>query len=529
MRKPLILLGVGILGLSGLLFYAEHNQRRAQESDAVVAVEEVLKAQNLALAGRLFDGINRAERDALLTSQRWKKKAKIRSFLADTSFSEPEAPKWMIVGERRVRAAGMADDPLLEDALEKHLASAEKLFLHTANGKYFLFIRGEVDGQPFASAYAPEAFFSAFRSADGIRVWLALQDGTVVYHPLQRFIGSNAANLKPIAAGIRELSAGGALPFASSYLGLEGNEALGAWTPLPSHGLLVGSEWPKAPQASFRSSAFFWFAISSGLLGALVFGFAFAGPRRESEPRMFEEGRLDEDAMEYLETARASTEKAYALAREKEALAAAALVERDRVLTGQANLAWKARVLEEYQEKVLPQFTGKQVWGEICDLITARTSGLSALFYRYSPSSFSLVPETMHGVVGQPDSAVAFLHDTRIYVGNTSYLEVLLETEAFQRWNSRREKQMPGHQTEFRAYTIQCAGMRGLILVYFDRRSNSHGELAEALELLESLVRRTATFCDSLGRLLQSMNAKGSAWKAVASSTNHPGSRPQPS
>ena len=520
---------MGILGLSGLLFYAEHNQQRAREADAVVAVEEVLKAQNPALAGRLFDGINRAERDAMLTLQRWKKKAKIRSFLTDISLAEPDAPKLVVVGGRRVRAAGMADDPLLEDALEKHLQSPEKLHLHASKGKYFLFIRGEVDGQPFASAYIPEAFFSGFRSADGIRVWLALRDGTVVYHPLQRFIGSNAANLKPIAAGIRELSAGGALPFASSYLGLEGKEALGAWTPLPSHGLLVGSEWPKAPQASFRSSVFFWFGLVSGLLGALVFGFAFRGQRRDAQPRMFDEGRLDEDAMEYLEKARASAEQAYELAREKEMEAIAARAERDAVLAGQGNLAWKARVLEEYQEKVLPQVTGKQVWGEVCDLITARTPGLSALVYRYSPSSFSLVPETMHGIVDQPDSAVAFLHDTRIYVGNTSYLNDLLETEAFQRWNVRREKQMPGHHTEFRAYTIQCAGMRGVILVYFDQRSNSQGELAEALELMESLVRRTATFCDSLGRLLQSMNAKGSAWKAVASSANDIGSRPQPS
>lgn len=529
MRKPLALLGIGILSLSAMLFYAEHKQQRARESDSVLAVEQVLKAQNLALAGRLFDGINRAERDALLTLQRWKKKAKIRSFLSDTTLSEPEAPKWVVVGGRRVRAAGVADDPLLEDALESHLSSREKLSLYHSRGKYFLFIKGEVDGQPFASAYVPEAFFSAFRSSDGIRVWLALKDGTVIYHPLSRFIGSNASNLKPIAAGIKELSAGGALPFASAYLGLEGKEAMGAWTPLPSHGLLVGSEWPKAPQSSFRSSAFFWFGLGAGVLGALFLGFAFSGGARESKPRLFDEGRLDEDAMEYLEKVRSSADKAYELARQKERDALEAYRSRDLALSGQGGMAWRLSVLEEFQERVLPQVTGKQVWSELCEMVTAGAPGLSAVFYRYSPSSFSLVPDTMHGISAVPDSAMAYLHDARIFIGNTSYLEKLLETEAFQRWNAKLERHMPGHETEFRAYTIQCSTMKGAILVYFDRRMNTEGELQPALDLLGSLVQRTATFCDSLGRLLQSMNAKGSAWKAVASASDDAGNRPRPS
>ena len=119
----------------------------------------------------------------------------------------------------------------------------------------YLFVRGNLPtGQPYTAAYLPENFFSGFHSGDGLRVWIAGKDGTVIFHPLQRFVGSNVSNLRPVAAGLQRLSQGKQEQFTQRYLGLEGREALGAWTILPEQGLLVANEWPRELGISGRSS-----------------------------------------------------------------------------------------------------------------------------------------------------------------------------------------------------------------------------------------------------------------------------------
>jgi hypothetical protein len=463
----------------------------------------------------------------LLAFQRWKKKAKMRSFLSDTAFSEPDAPKWMIVAGRRVRAAGVVDDALLEDALENHLRSLDRLAMYHSKGKYYLFINGKTDGQEYSAAYSPEAFFAAFRSADGVRAWLALRDGTVVYHPLSRFIGSNASNLKPVAAGIKELSAGSSAPFARTYLGIDGRETLGAWTPLPSFGLLVGSEWPQAPESSSQASTYFWLGIACAAIGSFLFGLALrVRPEAAPAERLFDESRLDDDAMDYLENARRSAAQAHELLREKERELGDALREKDEAIHSMGALEGRIAILESFL-RILPG-TGKQVWAEICEMVTSRSGGYSLVFYRYSPSSFSLVPESIHGGGELTESAIQFFRDTRIYLGSPSYLGNFMATDAFQKWNARRQPQMPLHQTEFRSYPIQCAGFKGAVLACFDERMNLNGEIEGSLKLLEYLMDTAATFCEAQSQLVQSSNAKGSS-RPVESASDDARNRPRPS
>ena len=534
MRKALTLLGIGLVSLSSLLFYAEQKRAAGEDSASLTAIQEVLRAQNQALAGRMFEGLGRADKDATSLLNRWRKQAKIRSYLADTALAEPDAPKWAIVAGRRVRAAGVIDDALLEDALEAHQTAADRLALYQNKGKHYLFIRGSVEGQPYAAAYSPEAFFSTFRSGDGIRAWLALRDGTVVYHPVHRFIGGNAANMKPIAAGIQQLAKGSSAPFTSRYLGLEGSEALGAWTPLPSFGLLVASEWPKIPDAAGDVSAFFWFAAVTGAVGLLSLGYSFGSGTAQAatpQPRLFDESRLDDDAMEYLEEVRASAERAVRVAEAKAEEAEEARRERDEVLSQTGSLEWRARVMDDYFERVLPKTNPKQAWEAMSALITFHAPEISVLLYRYSPSSFSLVPESVQSRADLPSSATAYLKDARIFIGNWNLLETLQKTEGFLRWNKNRERHMPLHQTEFHVYSFQgnapSGAGKGAIILFFDERLNASGELDGSLRLFEALIRRTATFCDSIQPLLQSSNAKGSAWPSVAGPSNDLGNRPR--
>lgn len=531
--RILVALGASALLLAGLLFYAERKRGEGQESALVSTVEKVLRAESRSLAARLDEVTLKADRDALVTAARHRKKPPMRTFLSDTSLAEPGAPKWVIVAGRRIRAAGMLDDALLEDALENHLEKKERFALFSSRGKYFLFVKGNLaTGQPYASAYSPESFFSAFQAGDGLRVWIAGRDGTVIFHPLHRFIGSNVANLRPVAAGLQRLAAGRSEQFTERYFGIEGKDALGSWTSLPAQGLLVASEWPRDPGAGYNYSSLFWAALGAGALGFCLIG-AGLGRRKAREPspseRVFDVDRLDDDALEYLEKAKASADEAIELAKVQEASADEARRERARAAGQNRHLEGKIALLEAFQDKVLPLLTGKQVWSELARLLAETAPGLTLTVYRYSPSSFSLVPEACFDGGGLDDHALAYLRDARIFIGNPSLLPTVLKTEAFNKWNRTRERHMPLHHTDFRVFPFAAQGTKGALLAIFDERTNEEGELEDTFLTMEQLVRRAGTFCDSLTPLIQSSYAKANAGAPLASAPNGVGNRPRPS
>lgn len=518
--------------IAGLLFCAERKRAEGEDSLATKAVEEVLTSQSRSLSKRIEENLVRADIVASQAGQRWKKKARMRSFFTDTAMAEPGAPKWVIVGGKRIRAAGVLDDALLEDALEAHLSGPDRLGLFQSKGKYFLFVKGQADGAPYASAYVPEEFFAELRAAEGIRDWIALGDGTIIFHPLHRFIGSNSANLRPVSAGIQELGAGRATTFTARYLGLEAKPALGAWSSLPALRLLAASEWPKDPAAVSQSSFIYWLALLFGAAGLFLAGFSLRGPaERAAEPAEtdFDFGRFDKETLEYIESVKSSADRAVGYARQREIEAEQARGDKLATSVKARFLESKLRLLDRFEESILPQATGKQVWTELAALLADQSPGITCIIYRYSPSSFSLVPESVSTRSELPDSAIAFLQDARIFIGSLSYLEALETTEAFSRWSRARERHMPLFQAGFRFFPFTTAGNgRGMLLVLFDERMNSEGELSQSFELAAMLVRRLGSFCERLTPLLQSSNAKPSG-PTLAGASNNAGNQPRPS
>lgn len=531
MNKFLRFLAIGLASTSALFFYAEHKRVEGEDNLGIQAVEEVLSSQNRSLSKRIEEKFARADAEAGQTALRWKKKAKLRSFFSDTALAEPGAPKWVIVGGKRIRAAGTADNALVEDALEAHLAGSGRSAIYASKGKYYLFVKGTSDGQPYASAYVPEEFFSDLRSSEGIRDWLALSDGTVVFHPLHRFIGSNSANLRPVAAGLQELRDGKTTAFTQRYLGIEGRDALGVWSSLPEFGLLAATEWPKDPSRASRASVLYWLAMLAGVAACLLIGAAWrpGAPSRPARDSDFDFGRLDRDSADYVESVRLAAERALSFARAREEEANLAKQERNELSAELRAASSRMKLLEEFQERILPQATGKQVWTALNELFLFFAPGITLSFYRYSPSSFSLVPESVSTQVELPDSALAYLKDARIFIGNLSFLPTLEHTEAFLRWNRSRERHMPLHETEFRFFPVSLPeGGRGLVLALVDRRLNRNGELENTFSLFSSLVSRLGSFCERQSPLVQSSYAKGSR-PNVASSPDEARNQPRPS
>lgn len=533
--RLILTLGFCSLLAAAALFYAERKREEGQDGALTSTMERVLRAESRSIASRLDEVSLKADRDALVTAARHRKKPPMRSFLSDTSLAEPDAPKWVIVAGRRIRAAGLLDDALLEDGLEAHLEKKERFALHSSRGKYYLFVKGTLaTGQPYASAYAPESFFSAFQAGEGLKIWIAGRDGTVIYHPLHRFIGSNVSNLRPVAAGLQRLAAGKSEQFTEKYFGIEGKDALGSWTTLPTQGLLVASEWPREPVIAGNYSFLLRFSLFFGALGFTFLGIAFGARsdsrrHQETSAPLFDVNRLDDDALEYLENAKASADQAIELAREQEAEAGKARRERSRLAGKSRHLETKLAILESFQDRVLPKVTGKQVWAELAGMLAESAPGLSLVVYRYSASSFSLVPEACFDGANLPDNALAYLRDARIFIGNPNLLPTVLKTEAFAKWNRTRERHMPLHQTEFRVFPFAAQGSKGALVAVFDGRINEEGELDDTFLLMEQLVRRAGTFCDSLTPLLQSPYAKANAGATLASAPNGVGNRPRPS
>lgn len=531
--KPLFALSVLFFFLSALFFYAEHKRGEGQEDAATYVIEKVLRAESRTLGARLEEAALKADRDVLMVASRWRKKPAMRTFLSDTALAEPESPKWVIVAGRRIRAAGLIDDALLEDALDSHLTKKERFALYSSRGKYYLFVRGNLTtGQPYASAYSPESFFSAFKAGDGLRVWIAGRDGTVIFHPFQRFIGSNVSNLRPVAAGLQRLAQEKSEQFTERYLGLEGKEALGSWTVLPEQGLLVASEWPSDPTMVLSFSPLFWLGLLSSWGAFLILGWSLSNrkeQRRAPARAVFDVSRLDDDALEYLETAKASTDQAIEIARAQEDSAVRAQQEKARLASQSRHLETKVALLEQFQDRILPQLTGKQVWSELAHMLSESAPGLTVTVYRYSPSSFSLVPEACFDGAMLADDALAYLRDARIFIGNPKLLPDVLKTEAFAKWNRVRERHMPLHPTEFRIFPFAAQGSKGILMAVFDERINENDELEDTLLLAEQLVRRAGTFCDSLTPLLQSPYAKANAGPNLASAPDGVGNRSRPS
>lgn len=531
MRKALFITSLVLLSVSVFSFIAERYGKTEMESVASSAVEEVLASQNHYVVERVEALFAKSSRDAMAVYSRWKKKPKMRSYSIDTSLAESDSPKWIYVGGRRVRSPEAPEHPRLEDALEAHLNSTQKIALHLDNGKYYLFIRGDADDQSYVAAYEPSSFFSSLRSTDGARFWLVLKDGSVIFHSQPRFVGSNASNLKPVAAGVQALSQGSSAIFTQNYLGLEGKDALGSWTPVPALGVLVGTEWPKGPVKLSESAFWFWFAIISGFSGAFLLAKSFnvAGASIEEKQKLFDTSRLDDDAIDYLETARGETQKAIELAREQERIAEKAKRDRGAVMNKLRYYDWKLGLLEEFQEKILGSNTPKQVWTDLGKLFAEKMPGITSVVYRYSISTFSLVPESVFSSHELPENALAYLADARIFIGKQQLMQQLVQTEAFSRWNKSRERHMPLHQTAFHPFPYELSpNTKGLLLVMFDQNMNLEGELDEALTLINALVEKTTSFCDTHNRLLQSMYAKGIAGSSLASAPNHTrsGSRP---
>lgn len=531
LRSPLFLAALGAFLAATIFIFAEQHSRDRVTLQTEKDLEQVILAQNQFLSSRVIEGLQRAERDALLVLQKNRKKEKTKTYQSDTFLSEPDLPKWILVSGFRFRAAGTEPDALLEESLSRHLQGDLPLALVSAKNKYYLLIKGVVGGNGFASAYEPEKFFSNFKIESGTRVWITLADGTVIYHPLPRFIGTNASNLKPVAAGIKELAEGRPNTFRGSYLGIEAKETIGVWSALPSHQILVGNEWTHpSPQLALGRFGFFAFAFI--FIGALCLGLVFRKKASGPQEQSFPEHLLDHEIRDYVESVRSLADRArlHAELKEKEVLDFRNEIAQTKAY--QRDLEWKLNLHRDFLDLMV---ASDNPWRDFLHFSKKHFSIFSLVLFRYSGTSYSLVLDQMEmdpgllWVEGKKTALQDFLLGGRIYLGDAKLLASLANTESFKAW-TRKWVALEGKSREFVPYQIRSLkGEPYCLLLSFESSLNRSGELKKTVEIWEELLIRDQGFCDSFGQLLQLKHAQFTQTTGLSSTKDSFRNQPRPS
>jgi hypothetical protein len=510
---------------------------QAQNAAALEKQNQLLEAHIVSLGGHFALNLAQSEREVAAIGRKWEKKPALQVFQGEVALAEPQRPHWLIFGKHRLRASGQGDEPLLEAALEEHFQSENRWRSFQWKGRNFVFLRGVIDGVPYASAYQAEDLFSRLGAGVGLTSWVLDSEGNILFHPLSRFIGSQVANVRPVTAGIAQLRDGradGVKAFSQRFKNLEGKETLGAFLALPSSGLLLGTEWMGVRTQGAMGSWLWWLALAFGAFAVMILSrslFMSKGEGPKQEP--FSEDRLPPEALDYLAEVRkgadANAAEIQRLESELSEIQSRLLEEREKAGIEE----WKGLQWRAFFRDVLPQVSrGKEVWHHFLRMAARGQAGTDYLLYRYSPTTFSLVPEAAE-LSGPWDSkGRAQLLDGRIYVGNERYLESLVHTESYRRWRISLAKAAGERVEGLEAKTLILRGPGkhlGLLLVMFPAGSQRERELEGRLEQLKEMSESLREFCVGVEGLLHFSNDEG-VHKTLAGTPNNAGDKPrQPS
>lgn len=417
---------------------------------------------------------------------------------ADNALLALNMPRFIYSETHRVHAPDFIPDEELLASVKDFLGEKQKLSLESGAFKKYLLLSGNTEeGEKYVAAYDPENFFSFLRTADGVSRWVVSRDAEVLFHPQVRFWGEDVSNSKPLASGLRALAEGRANELVSSYVGLDGREALGAWATIPKLGLLLGSEWPSfTMHFEHANGPIFWGVWLFLAAGFFCFGmFISKGAEKQRKKPKEEtigsqESHLDADTIDFLENARRASEEAIALCLQKDEV-----IEKLENTIRRQGLQIREKESKLGFLEVLSALkrgsTGKKVWQELVSLLAIRMPGSFVLFYRYSAASFSLIPECTGGLESLDPNGKLFLEDARIFIGNFFRLSEIRNTDAFRNWEELRLRHMPLYDLEAEFLPFgESSDLCGCILLLTEKNGQANALNKEILNYLREEIRQ---------------------------------------
>ena len=418
----------------------------------------------------------------------------------------------------------------LKIAMRKFLRSEEKVvYWEDRITKHSYVLRkGQYKKKwPFVAAYSQRDLFFRLESGVAIRPWVATAKGTVLFHTVPRYVGGNSMNIRPIAMGGESLRKNLRTEMIGEYVGMDGNDVLGAWISLPALGIVVGNEWPSFWWGNQSLSYFTWLAVLGFVFGAFMIGYSVTPRPIQVQAAKREIKDLSEEARQFIKKAENSAEKAYAFAKEREqeckkieakAREKMAYVERTR---------WIFEKTEAFLEEIMEAKDADSVWPALCENLSSMTTNCPVMVYTYSNSSCSLLSRARFGMDEIPESANQYLDTARILVGDYTNVHQLAESAGYLNWKERWERHMPLSNWKF--FTLPFAsptGSRGFVLFLLNPQDTTDREIARQRDLWSLFAYRAAWLYDMKKRLLQSKYATKRISSTLANQTNRAPDKP---
>ncbi|NUM88113.1 MAG: hypothetical protein HUU37_02810 [Bdellovibrionales bacterium] len=520
MRFIRILAAVVFMAAGLYLSLAAHQSRDPAEE----RITEVLLKNSQALSQKVEKLVEDADQrvsDAII--RRGRKDAGL-----DTVMVQRGAPQVILHGKSRIKAVNFSLDASLLRALELHRDSPVAFALHGTEGRRMLLMRGVHQGEVWAAAFEVHPFFQAVAEGEAVRNWVALPGGEMIFHSAARHIGVQSANLKSVASGIGMLAAGEQRVLSANYQGLDGREVLGAWTVVPRYRLVVGTEWAASVTRDASLDLPFYAGVGFLALGSLVLGLSLRRHGRKTrEKYQFDPARLDDDLLDYLEENRKAAEDAVRFASQKDGEIRNLEQKMHEQGAALQDAEWRLMCLEEMLDRAKGGATPKELFGGLVKVVSQKMLRMPVVYYRFSPTTFSLVPEHAAGTGSLAPNARAFLTDARLFIGNFRNVAMLSHTEAFRKWDALRRKQIPSPDYEILWVPIEAGSReRGVLAVFLEPQLAAGGVLNRDIEFLRGLAHTAAWFCEMKAQLLQFHDADRRPGRGVAGAADKPGGLP---
>jgi hypothetical protein len=159
--------------------------------------------------------------------------------------------------------------------------------------------------------------------------------------------------------------------------------------------------------------------------------------------------------------------------------------------------------------------TGKQVWQLVTDALSELYGRAPTLYFRYSPTSCSLVPEYASGIESLASDEQEYLLDTRLYVGAFPQKEDLEISQAFQSWEADRSRISPLSGPRWRMLRVHSLLHSGFWFIAVpDQVSEQEDRVAQII------LEAGANLYEGKQRLLQLSHARPTARENLANSPN---------
>lgn len=511
MRWKFAFIGVVFLGIAYLFFGLSEEKAKNKESRELI--KEVLSKQIKPLEKEINQTLKEASKQAHLFIQlqkkrEWNEAQKVLQRFSPLHFVYLKQKSEPVVFHR----GNSKDTKSFQGFVEKLIqaSSPKQAYWEDSKGRGFIVRKYGKQNNAFAVALYTKKLFAHISLEGVLYPWIALKDGTIIYHTNSYHIGENASNVKAVALARGSAEKKSNSNNVTTYLNFKGKEVLGASTYIAAQDLLLGNEWTGELWAGNSANPYYWVMVFTLFSGALMLGLSVTTRKievREIEPDL---EQIDEESKKFVEESREYIERAHELIAQKEKEWEEVQKKTQKDVAIAERTKWILELTESLLDESMEAPHAKDVWAILSKSLYTLTQNAPNIVFRYSRSSYCLVPQACYGIEEFPESAQRYMKHSRILLGNYRHIFQLEKSNAFSNWKEKWAQHMP--LGEWKLYSLPFAnseiGAKGSILLLLNPKIHVDSEIIKERKLWDSFTYRAAWLYDMKKRLLQLSHAR---------------------